>query len=287
MMKAENMRQNYIDCHTHTWYSHDSQCDPQSSCRQAIEKGLSGVSFTDHCDIEYADRQDIRTPILEAVREGRRCGEIFQEKLKVLTGIEIGEALWNRSEAKRILTMEQYDVVLGSVHSVRSSKSRMPFSQINFSVFTSKERKEYLNQYFEDVLEMTELCDFDVLTHLTCPLRYITGKYGIRIDLSDYQEQIHCILQKVIERNLALEVNTSGKKEKGGMWMPDREILEKYYKMGGTRITLGSDAHVAINVGNMFAETCDMLYEIGFRELYYYEARKAVPLQLQKSLLKD
>ena len=40
---------------------------------------------------------------------------------------------------------------------------------------------EYLNRYFDNVIYMLENCDYDIAAHITCPLRYINGKYGARI----------------------------------------------------------------------------------------------------------
>ena len=51
--------------------------------------------------------------------------------------------------------------------------------------------------------------DFDILAHLTCPLRYIKGKYGIEVDITVFEEKISEILTLIIKREIALEVNTS------------------------------------------------------------------------------
>ena len=42
-------------------------------------------------------------------------------------------------EAEEIVQMFPYDIVLGSVHAVRSRLGREPYSQINFSGFTADE----------------------------------------------------------------------------------------------------------------------------------------------------
>ena len=49
--------------------------------------------------------------------------------------------------------------------------------------------------------------------------------------------------------------------------------------MGGYLITVGSDAHAAQKTGHMLAQACEMLKEIGFPALYYYENRKPVPFR--------
>lgn len=268
-----------FDCHNHTWHSHDSQCSPEMLCRYAARKGLAGIAFTDHCDMEYVNQMDIVSPIRLSAKDSRRCREIHAGRLKVLTGIEMGEALWHFQEAEEIVQMLPYDIVLGSVHAVRSRLGREPYSQINFSGFTADEIDAYMRAYFEDVSEMIEKCDFNVLSHLTCPLRYLTGKYGIPVDLEKYEAQIIRILRQIIEKRIALEVNTSNKGSRYDAFMPTRRIIEQYRAMGGYLITVGSDAHAAQKTGHMLAQACEMLKEIGFPALYYYENRKPVPFR--------
>ena len=59
------------------------------------------------------------------------------------------------------------------------------------------------------MLEMIEGCDFDILAHLTCPLRYINGKYAMDVDCKMYENKIKSILERIIERKIALEINSS------------------------------------------------------------------------------
>ena len=47
-----------INCHTHTMRSHDSSADPFKICRSAVEAGLGGIVFTDHCDCEFHELCD-------------------------------------------------------------------------------------------------------------------------------------------------------------------------------------------------------------------------------------
>ena len=269
-----------FDCHNHTWRSHDSRCDPEMLCRCAVRKGLSGIAFTDHCDMEYVNQMDVASPIRGSADDSRRCQEIHAGRLKVLTGIEMGEAIWYFWESEEIVQMLPYDIVLGSVHAVRSRLGREPYSQIDFSGFTRDEIDAYMRAYFDDMSEMIEKCDFNVLSHLTCPLRYITGKYGIPVDMEKYEAQVNQILRQIIEKRIALEINTSNKGSRYDAFMPTRRIIEQYRAMGGYLITVGSDAHVAENTGYMLGQACEMLKEIGFPALYYYENRKPVPCRL-------
>ena len=84
-----------------------------------------------------------------------------------------------------------------------------------------------------------------------------------------------------MEKGIALEVNTSGYSEKYGyMFYPDREVLQLYKELGGTLITIGSDAHVCKNIGMGFDAAMKLLKEIGFNEYCYFEngQAKSVPI---------
>ena len=39
-----------IDCHTHTYYSPDSDADPEKMVEKAIDLGLEAYAITDHCE---------------------------------------------------------------------------------------------------------------------------------------------------------------------------------------------------------------------------------------------
>ena len=89
---------------------------------------MSGIAFTDHCDMEYVNQMDVASPIRGSADDSRRCQEIHAGRLKVLTGIEMGEAIWYFRESEEIVQMLPYDIVLGSVHAVRSRLGREPYS---------------------------------------------------------------------------------------------------------------------------------------------------------------
>lgn len=259
-----------VDCHTHTKYSHDSVCEPTDSLHSAKEKGLAGFVVTDHCDIEFCKENDVKTPIINSVHAAKKLGAC------ALSGVEMGEALWHCDVANDIIASADCDIVLGSVHAARCGEYTMPFSQIDFSLFSEKQISEYMSTYFNDMLEMLDKCDFDVLTHLTNPLKYITGKYGIKVDLKAYSEIIDEILKGIISKGIALEVNTACLGSRYNELMPERAIIERYKKLGGYLVTLGSDAHTADRIAHGFGETAALLKEIGFEWLCYFKKRKPV-----------
>ena len=261
-----------INGHTHTSFSHDGKGTVEDLCLEAISCGLSGFAVTDHCDCECANDKTMTENIKASFFAAKAAQQKYADKLTVIKGIEIGEALFDRSFAEKMLTSLPWDMVLGSVHAVRYDGFTMPFSVIDFSDKSDEFIDKYVTLYFEDLLEMSCTIDYDVLSHLTVVLRYVIHKYNRRIDISKHNAIIEEILKSVITNNKALEVNTSGFCD--GYLMPDINIVEAYYNLGGRRIILGSDAHTPEKLTQGLEETAKTLKEIGFDSLTYYINRK-------------
>lgn len=261
------------DMHTHSENSHDSVCPIEDMCLAQIEKGTDIFAVTDHCDVFAFNRYDIFTPIQKAWETVQRLNEAYRGRIRILSGVEIGEGFWFPEKLKKVELLCPYDVIIGSVHCVRFGELTKAYSRIDFSQFPEDAIYAYLDAYFDDILAMIDATDFDILAHLTCPLRYITGKFGIGVDLSRFQGKIQRILETIIERKIALEVNTSAYGMMG-QFMPHTDIVRQYYAMGGRLVTVGSDAHVAENAAVHIPEALAMLKNIGFHEIFYYQGRK-------------
>ena len=82
------------------------------------------------------------------------------------------------------------------------------------------------------------------------------------------------ILKLLVKYNIALEVNTAGLKKHLGFANPQPEVLRRYRELGGTLITVGSDAHRTGFIGYGFEETAKLLKSIGFSHVVYYKAHR-------------
>ena len=262
------------DMHIHSRVSHDgreSGCDIAKAC---VEKNISAFAITDHCDIQLCDEMDVFAKVQGSLEEAKIAREAYKDKVKVLLGIEIGEAIWNLDYAKNILSTLDFDVVIGSVHAVRYKGHYDAYSTIDFSKFSEKMLGEYLNLYFDELLETLKTVPIDIMAHLTCPLRYINGKYQRNVSSRTYETKITKILEYIIDHKIPMEINTSGANGSIVNLMPDEWIIEKYKQMGGTLVTLGSDAHAKERVGNYFNEAIALLKSLGFNSYCYFENRQ-------------
>ena len=265
--------------HTHSENSHDSICKIEDMCVSQLNKGTFIFAVTDHFDTDSFMDYDVFTPIKTACKTAYALNEKYKGKLLVLRGIEISEGFLYPEIYKKAISMEEYDVVIGSVHLVRYKDLTYAYSKIDFSSLSNQTITEYIDAYFDDVITLTETTDFDILAHLTCPLRYIKGKYKIGVDMLKYEKKIEKILGEIIKKGIALEVNTSSFGLLGE-FMPSVDILKKYYDMGGYLITLGSDAHTCDNASKNFDEAVKQIKKTGFENIYYYKNRKPIKIEI-------
>ena len=268
-----------FDSHIHTIHSHDSEQTLVELCEEAIEKGVKGITVTDHVMTRDFDKLNTLPHFQTLFPDVEATRALYGDRVKLLCGVEISEMLDDMEKYDLIVSLGDYDVILGSVHYVGTDM--MPYAKIDFGTRSQQELTDYLNQYFTDVTRMLEHADFDILCHLTCPLRYMIGRYKCKVGWREFEPQILSILKKVIERNISLEINTAGYTDETGYHsLPDKDILQIYYELGGRMLTLGSDSHRNRAVARNFEAVKETLRTIGFEYYCYYEKRKPVQVPL-------
>lgn len=266
------------DFHIHTNNSPDAGQTIDEVCGSAISKGLEGIAITDHVDMWFYDRDDTEKRISKSISDMTAAREKYGDKLDIMKGVEMAEYLFDPKKAEIIMKLTDYDVILGSVHSVLYDDWTDSYSRLDFSEAAApiEKIKGFIREYFKKVYEMAEMTDFDVLTHLTCPLRYINGKYGRAVDSADFKAEIEDILKLIIKKGVSLEVNTSGVGTALDSTMPDSDIIKLYYDLGGRKVTVGSDAHTPDMIANGFETAVSELRKIGFDKYYTFRQRKPI-----------
>lgn len=270
------------DMHTHTDNSHDARQTIRQLCDAAAAAGLAGVAVTDHGDSPYIDKLDNRRTIGSSAAQAQAAAAQYAGRLEVLCGVEIGEECWYPDGAAVLHGLADFDVILASIHGFWRDGAIAYYSQEPFDAahYTEDELYTFLQRYLEGMLENAEAADYDILTHLDCPLRYINGKYGRGVDILRFAGLIDQVLLAVLRRGKTLEVNTSGLGQPWAQRMPQDAILRRWYALGGRRISLGSDAHISQNLAVGFAGTVAFLKQLGFTGQTVYRKRQPVELPL-------
>ena len=258
--------------HSHSIHSHDGKNTVDEMCKSAIEKNLSGLAITDHIDLLLFEERDIYNQALKCRENVLKAKQQYKGKLKVLFGLELGEEYYEPSLADKMRAIPDIDVILASIHFYKPLGYEYDLAYGDVSIWSEKKIYETLSGYIGVLKTTTENYDFDVLSHITYPLRYINHRYKKDYDFKKHYDQITCLLQALIKREKALELNTSNAKE--GFFMPDESILKMYKDLGGKYITLGADSHKKENIDNGLALGEKLLKKCGFTEYYYYENRE-------------
>ena len=270
-----------FDSHIHTKYSDDSEALIDDYCKIAVKKGINGITFTDHVVIYKYKDYDTYNNLLKCKSEALLKRKEYEGKLEILFGLEISEAFSNPKFEEEILTIKDLDVVLCSLH------DNMPIESLGFNSYIRKNDftkisndkiKQILLIYYGILKETAKKSDYDVLSHITYPFRYINCRDKVGFNVFEIKNDIEEILSTVIKRDKALELNTSMSDD--DFFMPSEEILTLYKKLGGEKVTLGSDAHTAMNVGKGFEKGKELLKKCGFSKYYYYKNRKPIPVKI-------
>ncbi|MBC8558616.1 histidinol-phosphatase HisJ family protein [Fumia xinanensis] len=262
-----------IDCHNHSIYSFDAVDTVEAMCLRAEELGLTAFALTDHSDLNGKNLTECIETVGQSVDKVEQFRSTHSLQCELLTGLELGEAVDYPKDAKVMVKLRSYDVIIGSYH---NSPNGEDYYYIDVQKMSDMEIRTSLQGYFQKLIETVQNTELDVLAHITYPLRYVVGDQGRRIFLSDYEEQLHLLLTSIINRGIALEVNTSGLRQKIGEPLPNKTILQKYRELGGTMVSLGSDSHNTRDLAKGIKECTQLLSELGFTNITYFRQRQPV-----------
>lgn len=256
------------DTHMHSTASFDGHASRREMARSAAEHGISLICFTDHYDV--ADEWGQIVPAFDWDYARKEHQEALDEGLdmEILYGLELGNAYADYEAALRSLSEPNLDVVIGSAH---NSSAKLGFIDYYHVHFTSEEMcYYYLDDYIAQVLELAEWGQFDTLAHLPYPLRYMRDRDGWQVNFDRYEEQLTAILQTIIRKGIALEVNTKGL---AGAVKEYTFLLNRYRELGGKLVTVGADAHRLHEVGRDIPTAYRLLKENGFDEVTVFRGR--------------
>jgi len=255
------------DYHLHTRFSEDGANTPEEMCRRAVELDLPEIGFSEHWDVGPHEKHPRFFQPEPWFEEIERLRGLFAGQLTVRAGIEIAEPHLYPAETAEVLGRAPFDYVLGSVHFVGPN---FMFDESHFRKHTAD---EIYGAYFAEVEAMLRSADLDAVAHFDVAARI--GKPILGYDPARYEGQIRRVLEIVIQRGLALEVNAGGLRKPARVLMPDPLIIKWYAGMGGERVTLGSDAHRVGDLGTGLEAALAAIQEAGISQVLRFERRQA------------
>ena len=254
----------WADSHLHSRHSFDSTASMEDQCRAALAQGLSELCFTEHFSLDsqvptygYMDWAGYRA-------EFEACRRAFSPQLALFWGVEVCEPHHLAGDYEALFGRLPLDAVIGSVHNVAHQKLRRLVQE------RGPDRASAL--YFQEVLAMVETGCMEIVAHLDLIKRYI-GAPLTSEQLEANRPVLERILCRMVEKGLALEINTSTL-QKLGEAMPSPWLLRLYWELGGRKITFGSDAHQPQRVGEGLEWAFSLAREVGFSGFYTCRERE-------------
>lgn len=258
-----------FDYHVHSKHSPDSETELEAILEAAKARGIAEIAVTDHCDATDGETH-WETPYdpAEALADHRRAAAENTTGVTMVHGLELGQATQDKALADRVLAEGEFDFVIGSYHNL----SKHPdFFFLEYPDDAACRR--YIGQYLVELLDMVKWGRFDVVGHLTLPVRYM-AMAGRTVDFSGFPDEVDTVLKTLVESGKGIELNVSALNYGTGPLLPDEPILRRYRELGGEIITTGSDGHVPEHVGGGIAKGTALLKQIGFRYVATFRERK-------------
>ena len=227
-----------FDCHSHTKFSADSEMLATDAINRAENLNL-GIIFTEHYDYKLPGDTDFTFDAAQYFDEYKK---FRSEKVKL--GVEIGMVKYAREANKQFLAQANFDLIIGSIHVVDN------IDIYNKNFYADKDKITAYRKYFAVMAEEAAVENFDVLGHIDYICRAATYE-NPEIEYETFKSEIDEVLKILVERGKFLELNTRrlNKKIAAEELKP---VYKRYKELGGTFITIGSDAHVAEAVGANF-----------------------------------
>jgi len=263
--------------HVHTSDSPDADIPAWQLARRGYESNLSAIGFVAHVDLDPEDycyggfsAQNYDESINRAKAES-------EGRLLIMKGLEVGEPHLYEEQVKNLVDYSDYDFITGALHSV-SGEGMI----LGAEAYAGGNPLDIVEQYFLETLLLVSTSDIDILAHLGLFRR------GLALAGLDYTfdetklwpETVRKILETMIDRNIALELNTAGLRRIENTTYPTPQILEMFWEMGGRMVTIGSDSHREPHIFFGLDKGRELLLEKGFTTTLTFNRRVPVEFSL-------
>ena len=260
------------DVHTHSKFSYDGVDELKDMLAAAQEAGVTFYGVSEHFDFEL-DMRLIESRNQTIDEEGyfhaaRHLQEDYAGVMNVLVGAEFGYGEKENEHTRYAFIYEKYapDFVVNSVHSYGGADYyfQKPFYQegANGEKVLRPKRETYA-AYLRLVRKSLDAeYPYDILGHLGYLARY--APYADKeLRYEEFAEEIDEVLTALIAKDKILEVNASSSGLEGDT-VPPRRLIERYYELGGRKISYASDAHKTEDIARKREKIMQTLKEIGF-----------------------
>lgn len=269
-----------LDYHMHTGVTVDARMTESDACAQAVARGIREIAFTNHIMLNQPDYL-MTVEACQAHYERIQACQKQYHNLKILLGLEMDyypgreqDVAHTLQEYTRLLG-RPFDLVLGSVHELNgvffSNQHQAP------ALYQDRDVVELYCEYFAVATQAVRSGLFDIMAHPDLIKKY-TFDLTPPVPFEKYRQAVEPYVEALLETGTGMELNTKGMKLKVSEPYPSLALLELYLARAASSgrqpvLTLGSDAHAAVDVADHVLEAALMLRGLGVTELACFEGR--------------
>ncbi|MHA2181401.1 MAG: histidinol-phosphatase [Promethearchaeota archaeon] len=277
-----------MDYHTHNRRCGHALGEIEDYVKMAIKKNFTDIGISDHFPlgviiddpqlIEIVKRASMEVgEFPNYIKELKSLKEKYKNQIKIQISTEINFATPGRALTKQKKFLDPYlddmDYLLGAIHDIKWHESPV-------IIMDPREGSEALSIYgmekitLEYLKKLNMLVDtgyFDVIAH------FDNYRVLFRPNKPLYSENtwqtLLDLLDKIKQKGMAIEINTSGPLKEIGSQFPTDNIVKEIIQRD-IPIMLGSDAHRPKYIGYMFEEFIERARKWDLSYLCKYENRE-------------
>jgi len=255
-----------IDYHIHTMLCNHAQNGMEAYIKKAVSAGFDEICFLDHLTLSEPGNKLSMAPsevplYFQAVQNLKNR---YRHVISIKAGLEIDYHPEYIELIHSIVESFSFDVIGGSLHfpggvDVVSHKSDWSKGEY--------ETDHIYRLYFEYLDKMLDNDYFDFICHID-----LMKKFGRNLPKC-FEKEFDVIIQKIANKKLVVEVNTSGYSHPVNDAYPSFDILKKCFE-SGVEITIGSDAHDPENIGRHYEKVLPVVISAGYKHFCVFTERK-------------
>jgi len=218
----------------------------------AVAAQLKKIIFLEHYEtgIQYfASTWLTEADFVYYHQESRRLADKYQGIIEIGTGVEVGANPDHLQESVDFLKKFTWDRIGLSYHYLKTDDDHVNMVSRRPASIALMEKIGVGNvaaAYFAGLKKALDVVPADVVCHLDAVMRHCPS-FSFADDHFASMSEIMALMR---ERNIALEVNTSGFVLRGEPF-PSIRVIREAQRMG-VRLVAGSDAHRPQDVGRYF-----------------------------------
>lgn len=269
-----------VDSHVHIDFDR-IESELESYLKEAEKKDIKEFTVTDHIILpnipfyDYVikggkvflkDRSFLKCSLTTA--DIKRYVTILKgkEASNVCLGAEIDYHEHCEDKIRDFLEMHPFDIVLGSLHFL---DGHCISRKIEMKSYSNKiPVVDIYKKYFTKMRKLAKSRLFDVISHVD-----LVRKHSEPVKFGDYYEEASTLVNDLLENSTGIEVNTSGYAFMNDSY-PSTDFLALCKKRGLDKVTIGSDAHKAEDLGQNLEKAIEKLKHVGYDKIVKFKKRK-------------